>query len=153
MHEFFRPFRRKLGVGGLCMALWLRSFDVADVIQFQTDKIGGEVSRIKMMSAGRGVYWQQIVGNLDPRPKIEWVSVDVAGFDANRDLYCRWEWKFDYVGSQIEEGRYGPPPSFSAGRIRTWIVPYWLIVMPMTMFSAWRLVSKTRPSLRNLNDA
>lgn len=52
------------------------------------------------------------------------------------------EWRFDWAGftAGAAQNRFRAPPL----RIDLHCVPYWAIVIPLTMLSAWLLLSKPR---------
>lgn len=156
MHNFFRSRRRKIGCVTLLTALifmggWIRSFGVADVVEFHGKIIGLSKSRIALISARRGLYWQEIEDEMYPLSPVDWITVDADGFDAQRDGYCDLKWEFSCLGFYSEEGSCGPPPPAGRnGHIHTWIVSYWLVVIPLTLVSAYLLLS--RPSWRKKPD-
>lgn len=152
MCEFFKPWRRKLGVATLAMAClfaagWVRGSYVADELRFPiTRKTAGEIT-----SANEGcyfIYQQRLTGD---------------------DLVCRWSFAVQneqraYVGNffsniatpgkgEVDDevgwtvnyfGFYAGSAhnkQFGRGIV---VVPYWSIVLPLTLLSAWLLLSKPK---------
>lgn len=128
MSEFFQPFRRKLGmlvlvVTCVFMAAWIRSQTTIDVIG---------------RAPGRVLSWDGSI--LVEAGPFDWLSLDWQtyhdweGIDAifERYPFFKWEWRF----CGIRKSNHDPP---------YWVLPYGYIVIPLTLLSAWLLLSKPRP--------
>ena len=46
------------------------------------------------------------------------------------------------MGFHFAKSTIDPP---DRGNLAIWIIPYWSIVIPLTLLSAWLLLSKQRP--------
>jgi hypothetical protein len=150
MREFFKPLRRKFGVLTLViacvfMALWVRSCSVEDRIYFPK-----RVEDFWVANAHAIISYNH---------SLAWLS---EGCDA---VQIGWHWpklrsksKVEVVrldekyAAQIEEvsffgfGQERESLGFYFG-IRTF-VPYWSIVLPLTLLSAILLLSKPRKSIQ-----
>lgn len=137
---YLKPLRRNLGVATLvtgCVfaAGWVRTTTVSDQIVV----LYGASSVLYLNSDNRtiGWEWRRLVINSDWFPiRTEWISAtaenpsnSVDPFDGHTD------WLIDIWGFYI-----------GAGLDRQIIVevPYWSIVIPLTLLSAWLLLSKPR---------
>ena len=148
MKDFFRGWRRKTGLVTLVMAClfatgWVRSelkYDfVTLTLRTTTFKIASLFSYIKLIretaldkkrvqNTGPLLHWSsgntsRIVG-----PKRGWDE----GYTVERNSEC-----FGFsCGSATRGGR----------RFEEWIVPYWSVVLPLTLLSAYLILSKSRQS-------
>ena len=145
MKEFFRGWRRKVGVVTLIMALvlmvgWVRSFHLWDSVSVPT-KYNGNIhtftSREGNLSWGR--------------------SFDTNGADACRNASFRFnstpaqslklvsvahldEWRFACGGFDFFKR------DFPNQTLICWRFPYWSFVLPLTALSAYLLLTKPRQS-------
>ena len=123
MREFFYGWRRKAGCVSLAMALvlmagWIRSFTITDLYMV-------------------GDGWIVSSDGL-----IEWLN-----------------YSFDHDRDPIEPPTSGPPAEITvsvvaddvivlgspgAWHVATWIVPYWSMVVPLTILSAYLILGKPR---------
>lgn len=120
MREFFRPFRRTLGVLTLMvtcrfMALWVRSHSVVDLVT--SPSIAG--LHVLIFSYPEGI---------DPGLTFE-EPVTLLRSAAATSYLGIW-YAYPHAGAQTEGPR----------------IPHWSIVIPLTMLSAWLLLSKPRPT-------
>jgi len=125
MHEFFRPLRRRLGVVTLALAcgfmtLWVRSLSALDRITIVRQGIIGEY----LVSQDSGCGWMKEVdfnllsaGVLTDAPYREWCG-------------------FKYGMKLIPQG--------PVCKVNFRMIPYWSLVIPLTLLSAWLLLSKPR---------
>ncbi len=123
MGEFFKGWRRKAGLGTLAMACvlavgWMRSYTVAaDAAWFV---IGSQQQR--MVSLSGRVSWKSYPVSGEGVWKVR--SYIKSGPILSEDLFFR-EWSI-----------------WSA-----WVIPYWSLVLPLTLLSAW-LILGNRPTSR-----
>ena len=130
MHTFFHGWRRQAGVVTLVMALalmsgWIRSLSVTDSCQLP---VGGRWQAGCVSHRGRfSCGWTDLEGAMD----YEWRTVPNHGPIALRirGLY------FDFTGGQA------PNPS---GKLSPHIIPYWCVVLPLTLLSAYLILWKPR---------
>lgn len=135
MRDYFRPLRRKMGVvtlvlAGVLSVGWIRSLSIADSLaltKFGTD--------YQLMSIEGGFEY-----TANPSTKI------------NRPIYWRSELaaqvrellivkaKLETLKSELR--RLAGQPAPARERIQT--VPYWSVTLPLTVFSAYLLLSKPR---------
>lgn len=57
-----------------------------------------------------------------------------------------WEWRWNCCG--FDFGRASDPSNRTLGGVQVslWVIPYWSIVIPLTLFSVYLLLSKPRQS-------
>lgn len=139
MREFFKGWKRKTGCVSLVLALvglseWISSYSFIDAIGFHWNHL-----TVVSLSSVRGrVVWIKDRGTLgyvlpaDPLcGRRELTESD------NRDPFAggttKWRWRF----CDIELGQA------SRAVEKTMVaVPYWSIVLPLTLLSAWLLLGK-----------
>ena len=137
MGEFFKPWRRKMGVLTLVMAVlsatvWVRSLSIQDVFRVS-------LKRPYMLSSMNGSLSWFI--DYDGSPLAGAWSIGPAGNFDNRfnGLGLNWNWKV----CGFAEGTFlAPFPNFQ--KVTFFMIPYWSIVFPLTLLSAWFLLNKPR---------
>jgi hypothetical protein len=140
MWSFFRGWRRKAGVVTLVMALallvgWVRSRVVLDSLSFA---VRSQVTE-SLVSGGGLVAWQAKT-NSSP-PSVTWNTAPVTdSFDGFNNPSMRWSWRGFGVGELV------PEEEFDIERIVFRIVPYWSLVLPLTILSAYLILWKPRKS-------
>lgn len=148
MREFYRPFRRKLGLLTLVMAClfvagWVRSitFDDRATFQFRRSWMDGISSydssliwvRIRKESTSGIAPTFSSAKRLDAREVWRWPFVD-------------WQWRKLGFGHGCDAGGAKQNKNFifhTSPTVVT-VVPYWSIVLPLTAISAWLLLSKPK---------
>ena len=160
MGDFFKPWRRRFGLVTLAMACmfmaaWVRSMSVEDVLKFPTAEgfrffCTSEHERIswgKMTgpeserSDKRVTRWKCLSGRIDLHS-----GIDPTNTSDHKFYHYEHDWKWDWCGFYFAEGHgklTGPCPST---RLRLYVIPYWSIVIPLTVISFWLLLSKPRKS-------
>ena len=154
MRTFFRGWKRKLGIVALAMALmflgvWVRSGVLMDSIT--TNFV---VSRWKFISLC-GRLWIRRQIHHENETTIEWRSSNLrntvwagTSFDPQFTEPPR-HWRSDWAGFHIgSSGRHDPNMMTNiSGSEKTdsYTVPYWSIVVPLTLLSACLLPLKPRP--------
>lgn len=141
MREFIHGWRRKVGVATLAMACvfaagWVRSFVVSD--QFCRCTHG--ISHIHVYSVN-GQIWGSRLLEEDGQLNCQWHYSGKSGnvIICNPDDFT-WRWK-------IGEFEFGEYPNIGIGRTTYGIVPYWSIVIPLTLVSAWLLLVNPKQKL------
>jgi hypothetical protein len=147
MRDFFKPWRRKAGVltlGLACLAMvgWVRSQTNLDAL-FRLNKTNTH----ELSSYDGSIHWDRIWPIVTPRPS-RWVyrhNGNITHVD-NPWEGCKIHWKVEGFGFALsafsrQELVVGlaPPTEFEQ-----WSVPYWSIAIPLTLLSAWLLLSKSR---------
>jgi len=158
MFEFFRGWRRKIGVQTLVLACvfmagWVRSLSKVDSISVPCgDALYGVQSIDGRIDFSRTT-------NTEYPPKFDWFSVELSSMrkfwvDANGnpreiDPWPRheMEWRWDWAGFHFGAGTAS---SFVAGiakkrRDEDYMLPFWSIVIPPTLLSAFLLLLKAQP--------
>jgi hypothetical protein len=156
MRAVFRGWRRKSGVLTLLMAcaftgLWARSDETSDVFGFPI--INGMQHSIE--STCEGI--RSIRSTPLPRTSsIGWVLKKIADRDRNprrESVNDFWEyfdvdWRWDWAGFHFGGGKLKPFflafAKLDSGKAECSQIPYWSIVTPLTLLSAWLLLSKPR---------
>ena len=146
MREFFRGWRRKIGIMTLVMACvfsvgWVRSVHVKDEFSLRRN---ANITHHLISSSSR-LGWKTV--SIDDPQSIQFVinlffSKPAGEYDFFRAPNPDWKWRTEFCG--FEFGQFipkGPPWSESI-----WLVPYWSITVPLTLLSAFLLLSKPRQS-------
>lgn len=132
----FKPWRKKVGVATLMLgcvfvAGWVRSEIVRDlvIVQFSNSNPYYFASNRSQLSCD----WQ-IFSSIEPTGRILWrtqtvqPSIQMDGFQKYAGI------NFRFCGLLLLRNKWG----------LHWVIPYWAIVMPLTVISAWLLLSKVR---------
>jgi len=160
MREFFKGWRRKTGCVALIIAAalaggWVRSREIHDRIWFAFP------ASLQLIYSRQGcIVWQcerpSSTNKLRlPRTKIDWLSqyAPAPGLPVNRDELLGydvdWQWKWSQfnfgsgryaiVDDPMEEGIHPVQPFFD--RLTVWTLPYWSIIIPLTLLSACLLLT------------
>jgi len=146
MGEFFRPWRRKIGVVTLAMACvfaagWVRSNsveDLEDVLRVSISK--RQTTTFK--SRNGTICW----ADFDKPEAIAGIGSAVISdhFGPSESTPASPEWQRSWFG--ISFGQQCDP--YDGTRIRFCNIPHWSIVTPLTLISAYLLLSKPRSSNR-----
>jgi hypothetical protein len=149
VREFFRGWRRKAGLVTLVISValvgaWMRSAIIADVIQLKHEDSYQFIG--SMLGSMRWSRWTSpsVSGPQHSWvPSFVWDSHDANAFqgDAFEEAEVDWRWKwlgFEFLHATIRR------PSGMNGQTSRWSVPYWSLVLPLTVVSAWLLISKPR---------
>lgn len=149
MAESFRGWKRKVGVAVLTMAcvmtsVWIRSMFIIDCWEYSSE----QYTCHSWVSGRQQFHWRRFeslnpdilvgpyVGGWMTAPASRWIAFDNPNWDRFSD--CAWRWGgagFD-VGEVRDVG--------INQRLYFWAVPYWSVVLPLTLISAWLLLSKQR---------
>ena len=147
MREFFRGWKRKLGVVTLMVACvltggWIRSLTHAESVRF----VSGEKTDEIWLSGEGKIAWlrNQHSSHISGPP--EWRS-DPAYFFNSYFTFGKVTWKWRFLSfsatERLDDG--------SGVRKVCYIAPYWSIVLPMSLLSAWLLLSKTTNASASAN--
>ena len=141
MWTYFRPLRRKFGVASLMLACvlmvgWVRSRLYTDVVNFQIGhhEIGfiSKDSSLGLATIRRAVPTSTLLPTIHSETFgriADWYSAPGTPWRLN---WYRWGF------SSIVTNAGG-----ESGNIR--VAPYWPVVLPLALISAWLLLSKPRP--------
>jgi hypothetical protein len=147
VREFFRVWRRKAGVVTLAIALlltvvWNRSYQIADRIGVQRDQTTHCIK-----SCCGSVSWTRFTDD----DAVEWSSE--RALDVQPDRYgdeTIYERRWSCGAIDLWAGAFIMHDSY---RLLGWqhraercIIPYWPIVLSVTVLSAWLLLIKPRPA-------
>ena len=161
MKEFFRGWRRKIGVATLTMACvfavgWVRSTIVADTLRFNSTEgvpyYFVEYTSLGVMSVPNKIVLERdhISNSFDGVPSISWVTEPVNA-DGRVDYYDRilqanLKWRYEFLGF-----RYGEMiQAWTNNQIevveddRAVVIPYFAAVVPLVLISSCLLLSKPR---------
>ena len=140
---FFKPLRRKIGLVSLLIAcafsgLWVRSLYVSDLVSRLTG------TSFHFLSSSMGDFrWQSDFQKdlIDPRLRNQgwrtFIHPDALQIpDEFSQSSTKWRWQFGpaIIGKTELYGTTSFHLRFS----------YWSIIIPLTLLSAWLLLSKTR---------
>ena len=137
MGDYLKPQRRKMGVLTLTMACvltagWVRSFSVVDQFAVPLQENG----QFNFESNSGGLITIGCINKTIERPILGWMPIPVHLCPAERFPVV---WKFLLPGI-----RYGDLQFTVAVVGRIVSIRYWSIVIPLTLLSAWLLLSKPR---------
>ena len=144
MGDYFKPWRRKIGVltlvlACLFMAGWVRSLSQADTIALS----GDNVTQNQLISSAGTVCWDHISlkgVNGFPSNNADVIFAILVSERPKRRVFWQRSWCGFETGQYISP-QFGPV----RGLIwRNWQIPYWSIVIPLTLLSAYQLLSRPR---------
>ena len=158
MSDFFKGWRRKIGVVALVLACvfaagWLRSLTIRDVFTFKKDKL-----TIAFRSFEGGLGWQRFTPTS---------SLASTGWRSDNNFKFSFSdpwWRFDNIDDDEIDWRWDrggfsfgaaskKNPEFLRRRLELWTIPYWSIVIPLTLLSAYLLLTKPRAARKNISPA
>jgi len=141
MGEFFRGWRRKIGMVTLLMACvvmggWLRSPHHCDSFNSRI----GKLAIIWLISADVQIGVSIITSEdsvIAPK-SAGWITYMPETFEAlfPRQLGFVWRCRYCGFGKSINQ----------SGDVFVWVCPYWSIVIPLMLLSAYLLLTKPRKS-------
>ncbi len=145
MGEFFQGWRRKTGLALLALALllmgvWVRSTVVED--QLAINWLG----RLHWFHSFNGtVAWKQYTPWIQAKSFVlyerESPPTDHTDHWDNDDDDVDWSWKWRACEFEFRAGTFSKP---FWGDIRLRIIPYWSLVLPLTLLSAFLIISKPK---------
>jgi len=139
MREFFQPFRRKLGALTLVLAcglmvMWIRSGIVGERLSFATNQ-----NQVHLFSSNCGnLSWTRLTGGTTSDPMYQKWDAQPEQWQ-NVILQQDEDWVIVHAGKAVSITLPGIVFEFL-------VVPYWSIVLPLTLVSAWLLLGKARKS-------
>ena len=145
MIRFFHGWRRKIGFVALVMAcafmgLWLRSQSVFDHVYIplgnrNCDYLDSCEGKLSWGRRGEVESYE-----MPPRPGWTRILIDVMGEPVNEseDDGLRWHWK--WCGFGVYDWDNEP--------VRAIEIPHWSVVLPLTVLSAYLLLTKPRKATR-----
>ena len=150
MREFFHDWRRKVGCGALVLAcalagMWVRSFRNNDEINIWS----GHLQVDSLNSSPMGLCWmtkQHLPPNVPMLSgRFGWIA-----FQSFRNDVCdpfRWSTASEHnqwFGFNSATATINPP---DRGDLTIRIIPYWSVVLLLTILSAYLLLCKPRPKV------
>ena len=155
MGEFFHGWKRKFGVATLVLACvfaagWMRSLTVQDQFFGQHHQ-----SVHILISMDGAVSWMRCSPVFLKVPiRWQWISQDSTDRRAVQDTWTNqlvenvdWKWGLcGFVFGCASMGRSDLQFGTWTQRDEVWQAPYWSIVIPLIIISAYLLLSKPRPS-------
>lgn len=146
MRSFLKGWWRKVGLTTLTLAVllaagWGRSFYSEDFVSIQYRRLDTFV-----FSSGGFLLWQRTIDrdhNQGERP----VSHASMPYDS-ATRYDPWkgldvDWRMEFAGASIGAGTHQAGPG-TLYHFRMWVIPYWMLVLPLTLTSACLILSKPR---------
>jgi len=145
MRDLFKGWRRKAGVVVLVMAcglvgMWARSFHTEDMYVYPIEPYVTDL----LFSSGGCVGWRrddEAVWDI-PRDHRDY-GFQSRRWDRQRFAWSsevfnwRWDWRWCGLGHAVGH------------EAETWVLPYWMLVLPLTLLSAillfWPLRKRPRP--------
>jgi hypothetical protein len=147
MGEFFHGWHRKLGCLMLLMACafmswWIRGYHLKDEIWLWQDDMTWVHS---LAFSHQGIFWESVeVGYRFPVPvRFNWSVSQIVAQEQNEFGLSEMEWRWQCLG--FDFGRcHGV---FDRGTHEFFCrIPFWSVVLPPTLTSAFLLLSKPRKS-------
>lgn len=131
---FFHGWRRKIGVMTLVIAcafagLWARSYYFSDTMFLSATDVGHMLE-----STNGSILWTSIPA---PFEKTVSFSKQTAAPERLEDYYGV-KWQFLWMGFGVGQLRFRILDS-------VWCIPHWSIVIPLTLLSAYLMLSRPRP--------
>jgi hypothetical protein len=122
----------------MLMGGWQRSQYIFDFIEWQSGTHSTEV----ILSVDRCFMWQnrQLKAPESQKRFRYWYKAPFESLDAPNSVF-QWRWRRHGFG--VVDWTVQPP---NVSRTTMWVVPYWSIVGPLTLISAYLLLSKPRSS-------
>ena len=144
----FKSWRRKIGIVTLVMACvfmagWARSQTIAEFVSFRSSP-----SRVTVFSSWPSFLVWNCRGGASPATFYGRMRADYDFFETFEDLKNRHHWAMCGFQSVSGQNENGVP-------IAVWIIPYDSIVLPLTLLSAWLLLSNPgtrKPSPTAMSD-
>ena len=151
MGEFFKGWRRKAGLVTLAMAVvlmvgWMRSYVFHDELL-----LFFRMSYYELVS-DQGQFCCECRTGLEYPTDIRWESFEIrgSGIDDLDDHLNRFETsQWNFMGFRFAKGR--APLAVSQlgtvlieGPFHFLVIPYWSLVLPLTLLSAWLILVKPR---------
>ena len=141
MMEFFRGWRRKAGLVTLVMACaftsgWVRSLTVRDFIgRYTTPLTYNAIASERQLLA----FEYHFSNRLPPGPDCPYTNCSTSPLDSQLLFKLDLNWYVRCCGFGFGEDTLN---TANGRRFLIWIVPYWSIVIPLTLISAFLLISK-----------
>jgi len=153
MGGYFEPWRRKIGVMALVMALlamggWVRSVVNLDIVEFTT----GDHSKVGLESGEQTICLFNCYSTnktLNPRT-IFWCSISFHDQPNARSSIVfsneYWRWQICGFGYQFNSWRNQSSIPSGAFKGDSIFFPYWSITIPPTLLSVYLLLTKPQKS-------
>jgi hypothetical protein len=154
MREIFHGWRRKLGCITLLLALaltglWIRSRSTLDEFhlwkQQQTSVIVASEKACLVLGRLWNVSPSIVLGPYIEMDRERTISGGRIVHAADLEIESRW----GSDGLGLVKRFQQPPLSVKNIKLDLLIIPYWCVVWPLTLLSAWLLLSKPRQSRRH----
>ncbi len=158
MGDFFHGWRRKIGVVTLMMAVvfatvWARGFVVLDEIWYDVRGHGKKWDRLFVSNQGYMLLRDESVNGLELQWKPMWRKRPLQLFETFENIvrtdfafrqHAETVWEREWNGFHFGERHRKRPNKPHDRTLSYWVIPHWSIVMPLTLLSAWLLLSKPR---------
>lgn len=156
MNGLLKPWSRRLGVATLAIALclpllWIRSETVRDELAWYPSYFLPDLNwyvEIVSLQGTLGLQQYQVapgLGGIGTNSPSYFQSNQVNDYFTGSpriEETLTWQWQWRGFG-------YGHAATHLTGMsAKIWTVPYWSFVIPLTLQSAWLLLSKPRSSYR-----
>lgn len=147
MGDFFKGWKRKAGLVTLAMALlvfapWMRSARIADEFF-----LPGEGCIYSLRSGSGQLFWMKnwntdgsdLSVGITPLRNSYLIRPLPSGFIEAPSTY---EWQYAWGGFDFYKRQYSTQCNVG------WVIPYWSLVLPLTLLSAWLILVKARNEKR-----
>jgi hypothetical protein len=138
MKEFFRGWRRKARCVALVFsvtltAVWFRSYWIRDEVIFPQSN---SVHALDSSHGGLQWEWHRPFLGYDCQRSIYWTSRQVDKFDDSIPLVLSDDTYWSGAGFSYHVPQHGTSA--------TWRAPFWSLVLPLTLVSAYLILWKSR---------
>ncbi len=157
MREVFRGWQRKLGsvtlvISLALMGLWIRSRSTLDEYHLWKQQQTSVIVASEKACLVLGRLW-----NASPSVILgPYIEMDreriISGGRIVHAADLEIESRRGYGGFELVKRYQQPPLSLKNIRLDLLIIPYWCVVWPLTLLSAWLLLSKPRQSRRHRSE-
>jgi hypothetical protein len=142
MGDFFKGWRRQVGVMTLVMACVFAGGWVRSKFKLDSTQTGTVNSTHSLISMNGDIYWLRV--NLPNAKTTLWQSSDM------RRPLSPWEGfnpisRTEVAGIEFAVGQH---KNIATIKMHLWVIPYWSVTVPLTLISAYLLLSKPSPSTK-----
>jgi hypothetical protein len=137
--EYFKPWRRKVGVVTLVaacviMGAWVRSIGKSEQLHWWTKDASHEM----VSTWGHLIWMSNFPSDPSTRTLPRWLSSPIP----NKQIHAYVPGAgFTWGGGTIGVGEFELRGSAGLYKRYTIVIPYWSIAIPLTMLSAWLLLA------------
>jgi hypothetical protein len=146
MWEFFKDWKRKLGAVSLVMALAVSSLWIRSLMSFEEVQFSYHKRSLVFIGQSGGLIWCGRLAVKSPAksyrpPNLHWLSFPVSSQWNFESFRMDYDWVWQLSGFGIGLGKIVPTP---IDQLVIVVVPFWSIVLPLTLIAERLLLSESR---------